>query len=67
MAPPSQSSRGLWKHLRKDGKLIYVDIISHAIQNEGKTSILILANDVTDKIIAEERLARAKNYSAPLY
>jgi PAS domain S-box-containing protein len=47
---------GIWKHKRKDGSIIYVDILSHDVIYEGRAVRLILANDVTDKYIAEEKL-----------
>lgn len=45
-----------WRHLKKDGTLIDVEITSHAIQFEGKTSRLVLANDITERKQAEAEL-----------
>lgn len=47
---------GGWRHKRKNGDIIYVDILSHDILYEGKPVRLILANNITDKYIAEEKL-----------
>ena len=45
-----------WRHLRKDGSLIEVEITSHAFDFEGRDARLVLAHDVTDRRIAEEAL-----------
>lgn len=47
---------GVWRHKRKNGDIIYVEILSHDIVYEGKQVRLILANNITDKYIAEEKL-----------
>ena len=40
---------GLWRHLKKDGTLIWVEIARHAIFFEGKPAKLVLAYDVTER------------------
>ncbi|HEY6977702.1 MAG TPA: PAS domain S-box protein, partial [Chitinophagaceae bacterium] len=47
---------GLWRHRKKDGTLINVEIIGHDIVYKGSVTRLALANDVTEKIMAEEKL-----------
>lgn len=47
---------GAWRHKKKNGDIIYVDILSHDILYEEKPVRLILANNITDKYIAEEKL-----------
>ncbi|MBN8673326.1 MAG: PAS domain S-box protein [Chitinophagales bacterium] len=47
---------GAWRHKKKNGDIIYVDILSHDIIYEEKPVRLILANNITDKYIAEEKL-----------
>jgi PAS domain S-box-containing protein len=49
-------NRGTWRHKKKDGSIILVEIIAHEIVFEGIPSRLILANDVTEKKSAEEKL-----------
>ena len=53
---PANYNRGTWKHLKKDGTIIFVEVIAHGITFEGKPSRLILSNDVTEKIKAEEEV-----------
>jgi PAS domain S-box-containing protein len=47
---------GVWRHQRKDGSLIYVDVITYDINHEGQQTRLVLANNVTERHIAEEKL-----------
>ena len=47
---------GIWRHKRKDGNIIYIDIVTHDIMYKGQETRLVLANDVTEKYIAEEKL-----------
>lgn len=51
--------KGIWGHRKKNGDVIKVNIISHNIVYEGGPAILVLANDITDKFIAEENLQRS--------
>jgi len=45
------------RHRKKDGRLIYVELRSNDFDYQGKKARLVLANDITEKIKAEERLA----------
>jgi len=47
---------GTWKHRKKDGTVIDVEITSHAIDFGGRASELVLLNDVSEKIRAQEEL-----------
>lgn len=44
---------GLWRHKLKDGRIIFVEIISHSFDFKGKKARLVLANDVTERKLAE--------------
>jgi len=50
---------GVWDHKKKDGTIIKVNIITHNIFYEGHNARLVLANDVTQKILAEEALNKS--------
>ena len=45
-----------WRHRKKDGTIIDVEIVSHAITFEGRPARLVLAHDVTARRRAEEAL-----------
>ncbi len=46
-----------FKHLRKNGEIIYVDIASNSITFKGEKVRLVLATDVTKKLEAERALS----------
>ncbi len=51
----------VWRHRKKDGSLMMVEIASHALpEREGKKYRLVLANDVTARLEAESMLREAK-------
>lgn len=47
---------GLWRHHRKDGTLIDVEITSHQIEFDGYNARLVMADDVTSRVRAERAL-----------
>jgi two-component system, NarL family, sensor histidine kinase UhpB len=51
------TNAGTWRHKKKDGSLIMVDLIVHDILYDDTPARLILANDVTAKLAAEAELA----------
>jgi len=51
---------GIWRHKKKDGTIIDVEITTHDIEFEGKSARLVLANDVTKRKEAEEELTKTK-------
>lgn len=44
---------GLWRHRRKDGEVIDVEVSAHEFTYGGRTARLVLAHDVTARIRAE--------------
>jgi PAS domain S-box-containing protein len=61
----SQPGNGLghsanWQHLKKDGRVIDVEITTNPVDFNGRPAELVLANDVTDRIRIQEAL-RNKN------
>ncbi|HKR06376.1 MAG TPA: PAS domain S-box protein [Bacteroidia bacterium] len=55
------SNMGTWQHRKKDGTVIKVEIISHTITYEGEPVRLVLAHDITEKILAEENLKQSND------
>ncbi len=45
---------GLWRHLRKDGSPLWVEVTSHTLEYDGRPAELVLAVDVTERLRAEE-------------
>lgn len=46
----------LWRHLRKDGEMLYVESISHPLDWEGRRAKVVLVNDVTERVLVEEEM-----------
>ncbi|MGI4804225.1 MAG: PAS domain-containing protein [Janthinobacterium lividum] len=46
----------LWRHLKKNGNLIYVNLTSHKINFNKKNAVMVLAVDTTEQIEYEQRL-----------
>ncbi len=63
---------GVWRHRTKDGTLIEVEVVSHALQFDGRPAELVLADDVTERKRTEKlqaavyRIAQAADRAATL-
>jgi len=53
---PKGAKKGIWEHVKKNGDVIFVDIAWHNINYKDHPAILVLANDVTERILLEEEL-----------
>ena len=53
-------NRGSWRHVKKDGSVIHVEISAQSIIFNGIDAKLVLANDITEKFIAEEKVAASE-------
>ncbi|MEP6850065.1 MAG: response regulator [Acidobacteriota bacterium] len=49
-----------WVHRTNDGRLIVVEVTSHELIFDGKNSRLVLINDVTKRVQAEEELRKSE-------
>jgi PAS domain S-box-containing protein len=70
-APVTAEIAGFWRHRKKDGTLIGVEITSHPIAFDGKNARLVVATDVTERKrteealrLSEERFSSAFQYAA---
>ncbi|HRE82709.1 MAG TPA: PAS domain S-box protein, partial [Opitutaceae bacterium] len=50
------SERGIWRHQRKDGAVLYMSVTVHGYEFGSQKAVLVLAQDVTERHLAEERL-----------
>jgi len=55
-APRRTETAGIWRHRKKDGTLIDVEITSHPLLFEGSDARLVAATDITTRKKAEESL-----------
>jgi two-component system, cell cycle sensor histidine kinase and response regulator CckA len=51
---------GIWRHRTKDGRVIFVEILSRQLNFENHSASLVLAMDVSDRLRAEEALATSE-------
>ncbi|MES2535903.1 MAG: EAL domain-containing protein [Pseudomonadota bacterium] len=56
--PQEQKSAAVWRHRKKDGSIIQVEVSSDGIDFNGLPARLVLATDVTERLRAERELAR---------
>lgn len=58
---PGINKFGIWRHRKKDGTIIDVDVTTHRITFNGRLSRIVLANDVTETVNAERALRESEN------
>lgn len=51
---------GPWRHRKRDGTIISVEITAHPIQFEGRKACLVLATDITERKNLEEQFHQAQ-------
>ncbi|HEX6613922.1 MAG TPA: GAF domain-containing protein [Rhodanobacteraceae bacterium] len=61
-----QKDPALWRHKRRDGSLIDVEIVSDDIVFDGRSGRLVLVSDITARLAAERELARISRAQAML-
>ena len=61
---PGSPAPKVWRHLTKDGSVIEVEITAGRITFEGRRAALVLANDVSERMRLERRLADAEKMEA---
>ncbi|MCA0390058.1 MAG: PAS domain S-box protein [Bacteroidetes bacterium] len=57
----SYNNAGIWRHLKKDGTLIYVQIISHEVVFRNRPARHVLVSDVTGLILKEQALIQSES------
>jgi PAS domain S-box-containing protein len=56
--------QGHWQHKRKDGKCFEVDVISHKLEYAGRSVRLVVAQDVSERLVLEGQLRQAQKMEA---
>jgi PAS domain S-box-containing protein len=54
----------VWRHRRKDGSIIYVEITAHEIAFAERSGRMVLAYDVTERYILEDQLRQSQKMEA---
>ena len=63
-APTTLFNAGGWRHRKKDGTIIIVEITSHGLVLEGRRARLVLTNDITERSRLEEQLRQSQKMEA---
>lgn len=53
---------GVWQHRTKDGRVIFVEIVSHPMRFAGRSAEQVLAHDVTKRLAAEAELQQHRRH-----
>ena len=56
----SPGQRGLHRHRAKDGRLFWVEISAHSIEHDGRAARMVIADEVTERLDAEEALRESE-------
>lgn len=57
---PQYNVSGEWRHIKKNGEIVTVNVISHALKFNNRTARYVLINDVTTRQKAEEKLQKSE-------
>ncbi len=58
--PEGLSNRGRWRHRKKNGAIIEVEITTHAVLLSGRPARIVLAKDITEPQRTEEELQESE-------
>jgi PAS domain S-box-containing protein len=54
------TNRGVWRHCKKNGEIIDVEVIAHSILFQGTKARLVMLNDVTARLKSERELVTSE-------
>ncbi len=57
---PGLQASQIWRHRKKNGEIIDVEIASHSLDFDGRPARLVLAKDITETRLAEQALIRSE-------
>jgi diguanylate cyclase (GGDEF)-like protein/PAS domain S-box-containing protein len=58
---------GMWRHRRKNGELIDVEITSHRLAFQGQPAVLVAIQDITDRLQAQRALRASEAWFRSLF
>ncbi len=60
------NNAGVWRHANKKGEVIYAEITGHEIKYDNHRCRIIIATDVTEKVLQSEDLKRREKFLSSL-
>jgi len=67
LARQAYNPAGEWRHIKKNGELIFVEIISHSVLHNGRKAHHVIVKDITKRKWAEEKLLESEERFRSLY
>jgi PAS domain S-box-containing protein len=64
---PRLQQSGEWRHLKKDGTLIHVDIVSHTLIYKERKAVLVVVRDITEQKRVGEALGQSESSYRSLF
>ncbi len=58
---PTKNAAGIWRHRKKDGTTIDVEVVSHPFRFGERPARLVLANDVTERVRSQRALEESEH------
>jgi PAS domain S-box-containing protein len=60
------NNAGVWKHVNKKGEIVYAEITGHELKYDNHSCRIIIATDVTEKVLQQEALKRREQFLTSL-
>jgi PAS domain S-box-containing protein len=60
------NNAGVWRHHNKKGEIIYAEITGHEIKYDNHSCRIVIATDVTEKVLQQEDLKRREQFLTSL-
>ncbi len=60
------NNAGVWRHQNKKGEIVYAEITGHEIKYDNHSCRIIIASDVTEKVLQQEDLKRREQFLTSL-
>ena len=64
---PRLQNSGEWRHRRKDGQIIDVQVTSHTLTHAGRSAVLVVAENITERKRAQDALRESEERSRGLF
>ncbi|OFX53976.1 MAG: hypothetical protein A2066_00910 [Bacteroidetes bacterium GWB2_41_8] len=55
------TNAGIWRHVKKNGDIIFVEITSHEIEFDERSARMVIINDISERKTIEESLVGSEN------
>jgi PAS domain S-box-containing protein len=65
-SPHGFNNAGVWRHQNKKGEILYAEITGHEIKYDNHSCRIVIATDVTEKVLQQEDLKRREQFLTSL-